>query len=176
MHSIAGCYFSQPDIFETFQRWFYIHKRQAGYGLNIAWIWNLNLNLRNFFFQLMNVTIRFDEEKRQSRRLNEQVLSTSGSCRHEKQNTRELKLQLSVAREENERLKATLEELTKFSEVLNVKFKMVSDEKNKLKEQSEEMSFSVQSCNDRNTELGCKLTSKASCFLNACSCYLLITS
>ena len=115
----------------------------------------------------MNVTLRFDEEKRQSRRLNEQVLSSSGSCRHEKQTTRDLKLQLSITREENERLKTKLEELTKFSEVLNVKFKMVSLERNKLKEQSEEMSFSVQDSTDRITELGCKLTSKeAFCYLN----------
>ena len=37
------------------------------------------------FIKVMDITIKFDAERRQSRRLNEQVLNHSETCKHEKQ-------------------------------------------------------------------------------------------
>lgn len=85
------------------------------------------------------------------------------------QDLRELKLQLGFMREENDRLRNDLADLTKLSEMLNVKFKLMSHEKEKLKEQSEEATFSFQDARDQVHELSCKFNGKFS-FLFLCPC------
>lgn len=65
-------------------------------------------------------------------------------------------------KEENDRLRNDLADLTKLSEMLNVKFKLMSHEKEKLKEQSEEVTFSFQDARDQVHELSCKFNSKLS--------------
>ena len=64
------------------------------------------------------------------------------------QDLRGVKLQLAFVKEENDRLRNDLADLTKLSEMLNVKFKLMSHEKEKLKEQSEEFTFSFQDARD----------------------------
>ena len=71
-----------------------------------------------------------------------------------------MKLLLAIKKEENERLCDDLDELTKFSEILNVKFKLMLHEKNKLKEQSEDITFSFQDARDQVHDLSCKFNCK----------------
>ena len=76
-----------------------------------------------------------------------------------------MKLQLAFVKEENDRLRNDLADLTKLSEMLNVKFKLMSHEKEKLKEQSEEFTFSFQDARDQVHELSCKYNSKLFIYL-----------
>lgn len=100
----------------------------------------------------------FDEERRNSRRLNEQVQSNCCSGvdqnKHRKcKETRDLQLQLACAREEIEELHSELEEIRNMSEVLNAKYKMVSQEKLKLFEHNEVVAYSYQDSQERIKEL-----------------------
>lgn len=119
----------------------------------------------------------FDEERRNSKRLNEQVNRNIDDTNHHCKNkeTRNLQLQLSCAREDNERLRSELEEFRKFSEVLNAKFNIVSQEKLELTEHNEEVTFSYQDAQEKIKELTIMCTSKSlSCFSYNISTYILI--
>ena len=72
-----------------------------------------------------------------------------------------MKLQLAINKEENDYLRDDLDELTKFSEILNVKFKLMLHEKNKLKEQSKDIAFSFQDAHDQVHDFSCKLNCKS---------------
>lgn len=118
----------------------------------------LNTKLKE---EVLDLTLMCDSERRNSKRLNEQVITHHDKMRQVdsyKMANRDLKLRLSCMAEERDELKRELNEFRKYSEVLNAKYSIIDREKCKLKEHKDELSVSYLSARDQINDISIRCT------------------
>ena len=90
------------------------------------------------------MTLKCDSERRNSRRLHEQVFLTKStndlSMTQSAKEYRELQLRIATLKEDKQALEDEIDEFRKYSELLNAKFNLLLQEKSEVHEKNEEMS------------------------------------